>query len=152
MCVCVYVCVCVSIRICGMILKIFNCPSHFSNMNTRKRQEKTFSPARCQHLINIKSVGVSRNVWGPVTWEACSFHYEQTPGRPFQSFSLEHHTLLVLLIKLIDSNTFSPQAIQSHREPQKDGHFIMNVNYQSKGMNNEDHEWWVTSVSQSRML
>lgn len=69
-CVCgggVYVYVCKDI-------KDSYCPSHFSNMNTHKWQEKTFSPAHCQHLINIKSVGVSRNVWEPVTWEACSFH------------------------------------------------------------------------------
>lgn len=44
-----------------IILKIFNCPSHFNNMNTHKQQEKTFSSVRCQHLINIKSVGVSKN-------------------------------------------------------------------------------------------
>ena len=37
-----YVCTCVCIRVCTyvMILKIF----HFSNVNTHKRQEKTFEP------------------------------------------------------------------------------------------------------------
>ena len=36
------------------------------------------------------------------------------------------------LIKLTDSNTFSPLATQSHREPQKNRHFRINLNYESR--------------------
>lgn len=43
-----------------MLSKVFNGPSYCSNLNTHQWQEKIFSPARRQHLINMKSGGVSR--------------------------------------------------------------------------------------------